>query len=311
MVVKHLAPVCLFVYNRLDETKKTIKALSNNYLASESDLFIFSDAGKTLKDKIKVEEMREYLKSVEGFKSVTLNYSDFNQGLAKSIINGVSQLHQIYEKIIVLEDDLITSPNFLDFMNQGLDFYEKNESIFSISGYSLDISNRNLTDDIYLGYRVSSWGWGSWKRVWQNIDWEVRDYHLFIKDKNRIKNFKRGGSDLPRMLANQMEGKIDSWAIRYCYQQFKNNMYTVFPATSKIISIGFSEHATNTSHGAKRFDTQLDPGTRRNFKFKTNLEIDETIQKIIRSKFNLFSRIQNQIMKRLIINIRKFRYERE
>ena len=128
-------PICLFTYNRLHETKQTVKALKENFLAMESDLFVFSDGPKNDAGRLKVEAVRQFLTSVNGFKSVKVFESEQNKGLANSIISGVSQIIQKYGKVIVLEDDLITSTNFLNFMNQALDYYASKEKIFSISGF--------------------------------------------------------------------------------------------------------------------------------------------------------------------------------
>lgn len=291
MEVVSLAPICLFTYNRLDETKQTIEALKANFLAKESILYIFSDGWKTLKDKNSILFLRDYLHTISGFKEVHIYQSNENKGLAKSIIFGVSKILKIHESVIVLEDDLITSPNFLDFMNQALFQYYCNEMIFSISGYTLDLlSLSNLEEDYYLGVRASSWGWGTWRRSWNNIDWEINDYIVFLSDSNAKKYFSLGGSDMLGMLNNQMKGKIDSWAIRWCYNQSKRKQYTIFPKISKIQSIGFSDKATHTKNG-KRFITKLDNSNQRLFKFPTNVKINEKLINEFKNKFSLLNRI--------------------
>jgi GR25 family glycosyltransferase involved in LPS biosynthesis len=129
--------------------------------------------------------------------------------LANSIISGVSQILKEHDKVIVLEDDLITSPNFLDFMNQALNFYQGNKQIHSISGYTLDLpSLKNYTKDYYLGYRASSWGWGTWKEKWESVDWNVSKYREFKRNPLQQIKFMKGGSDLPHMLSNQIRGKL-------------------------------------------------------------------------------------------------------
>ena len=118
-----LAPIVLFVYNRIDHTKQTLEALLENELANQSEIFIYSDAAKSRNDEIKVAEVREYIKKVSGFKKVTIIQRERNFGLASNIIDGVTNIVNEYGKIIVLEDDLITSPYFLSFMNKGLDIF--------------------------------------------------------------------------------------------------------------------------------------------------------------------------------------------
>jgi len=298
MKKKELVPICLFTYNRLNETIKTIEALQNNFLAKDSDLYIYSDGGKTEKDKEKVTKVREYLYSISGFKSITTFESPTNRGLANSVISGVSKILELNERVIILEDDLVTSPNFLDFMNQALMFYQEDNTIFSISGYTLNLPSLPGKKDYYFGYRASSWGWGIWRDRWKVIDWKVTEYENFIKDRSLVEKFKRGGSDLPRMLSNQINGRIDSWAIRFCFHQFKCNLMTVFPTKSKLISIGFSNEATNTI-GSQRFNTPLDKEIKRKFYFEKFNNIDQKVINEFASKFSVKSRVYNQLIKKL------------
>lgn len=290
-----LAPICIFVYNRSWHTKQTIDALKSNYLSPESDLFVFSDGPKDFLKPNKVDEVRKYLKTISGFKSITIYESPRNIGLANSIITGVSKIINQYSKVIVVEDDLITSPNYLDFMNQALDFYKNHQNIISISGYSLDLpSLKSYERDYYLGYRASSWGWGTWKEKWENVDWEVKEYSKFRRNLITQFQFMRGGSDMPRMLKSQMNGHIDSWAIRWCFDQFKKNQLTVFPAKSKILSIGFGNDATHTKK-TKRFNTILDDGSQRIFSFDEKTSLNSLLVREFRNKFSLYSRLKEKI----------------
>lgn len=302
MVENNYAPICLFTYNRLAETKKTIEALQKNFLANESRLYIYSDAGRTKEDVNKVSKVRDYLRSISGFKSVKIFESLINKGLANSVITGVSKTLKSHNSVIVLEDDLVTSPNFLDFLNQSLKFYEDDNKIFSVSGYTLNLPSLPGDNDCYFGYRASSWGWGIWSNRWQVIDWDVADYEKFKRNKISQKKFRRGGSDLPRMLSNQMSGRIDSWAIRFCYHQFCNNLITVFPTSSKLISIGFSNEATNT-FGSKRFHTPIDKELKRDFCFTKFNKINPKIINEFASKFSIKNRIYNQFRILLIKSI--------
>lgn len=294
--MKKLAPICLFVYNRLKETKQTIDALKNNHLALESELFIFSDGPKKKNSNSRVIEVREYLQSITGFKNIVIYESNKNKGLANSIINGVSFVFGKFDKIIVLEDDLVTSPNFLDFMNQALDFHKEDLTVFSISGYSMDLPSLvNYDKDYYSGFRASSWGWGSWQRSWSDIDWEIKDYKKFSQSKNLKMKFRRGGNDLPRMLKKQMNKELDSWAIRWCFNQFKRNQLTIFPSISKVESIGFGKDATHTK-STNRFDTILDTSNKRLFLFDSPPLVSTKLLKEFKSKFSLYSRIVDKLL---------------
>ena len=290
-----LSPICLFTYNRLSETIQTVEALQKNELAVESDIFIFSDGPKNEKDAPFVNDVRQYLKTINGFRNITILESESNKGLAKSIIDGVSYVFTKYEKIIVLEDDLITSPNFLAFCNQALDFYENSDSIFSISGYTMDLpSLKNYNCDYYIGVRASSWGWATWKNRWEKIDWSIKDYCHFKYNLKSNYRFMKGGSDMSYMLWKQMNGKIDSWAIRWCYNQFKMKQYTIFPKISKIQSVGFGFSASNTKN-ISIFRTHLDITNKMIFNFNNEIIIHNSLLSEFKKKFSLSKRIKNRL----------------
>lgn len=271
-----LSPIVLFVYNRPEHTRKTIDALTTNKLAEKSKIFIFSDGAKSFKDKKKVQQVRKIINNVNGFKDISVFESDQNMGLANSIINGVTKIINEYKKVIVLEDDLITSKNFLNYMNRALNFYDNNKDIWSISGYNLPINIPDNYDyDIYLSYRASSWGWATWEDRWNIIDWKIKDYDQFINSKRKKRLFNRGGNDMTRMLKNQMNGKIDSWAIRWCYNQFKKNKFTIYPVKSKVRNIGMDGSGTHYKFSDKE-QVELDSGKSK-VKFTNNLELNNKI----------------------------------
>ncbi len=289
-----LAPIALFTYKKLAPLKATIEALQKNNLAKHSELIIFSDGPKKDSDKIQIQEVRSYLKSINGFKKIDLNFSEKNKGLAVSIIEGVSKILEENETIIVLEDDLLTSVNFLDFMNKSLDYYKNNKKIHSISGYTPQIDLKNSYPyDIYFTQRASSWGWATYKSKWKEVDWKVTDYIRFKKNKKLHRKFNAMGSDMSFMLSKQMKGNIDSWAIRWCYHQFKEDLYTVFPVQSKIQNIGFTEGATHTKGNSEtlRFATIFDKTNKINFNFKDNIVLEKYFIKQFIKPYSIKTRI--------------------
>ncbi len=273
-----LAPICLFTYNRLTELQQTVAALQQNFLASESELIVFSDGAKNAASQSKVDAVRQYIHTIIGFKTVQIIESPVNKGLANSIIGGVTQVLEQYGKVIVLEDDLITSRNFLDYMNQSLDFYASNDRILSVSGFSFSKSVlKTYTSDISFGLRASSWGWATWKNRWEKIDWSVKTYRSFKCNWLKRWKFNLGGSDLSNMLDNQMAGEIDSWAIRFCYHQFQHNLLDVFPIQSKVTNIGFGTEATNNKRGCFRFSTTLDVSNVRVFSLLDKIKLNKSL----------------------------------
>ena len=288
---ENLSPIVLFTYKKLVPLKLTIQALKSNTLASKSELFIFSDGGKNKNDEIEIDLVRDFLKQIEGFKKITITTSDENKGLAKSIIEGVSSIFESYDSVIVLEDDLVTSSNFLDFMNGALQYYKEDPNIHSISGFTAPITKPSSYDYAnYFTKRASSWGWATWKDRWETVDWEVRDYPSFKEDIRQQRAFNRMGSDLTGMLAKQMNGAISSWAIRWCYDQFKKNQFTVFPVVSKITNIGFGENATHTKGSDNRFATPLDTSGETNFTFHPKPELDTRFIKQFIEPYSLKTR---------------------
>lgn len=286
-----LSPIVLFTYKRLQTLKQTVEALKANALAMHSDLYVYSDGAKSFNDEISIAEVREYLKTISGFNTITIHESPINKGLASSIIDGVTEVINQRSKVIVLEDDLIVSQNFLAFMNEALDFYENNNKVFSVSGYGLKVAiPKNYNYDVYLTPRGMSWGWASWKDRWENVDWEVKDYADFKISKTRKREFATGGTDLCEMLQKQMEQKIDSWAIRWTYNQYKNKQLTVFPVLSKVLNIGFDAYATHTN-AFNRFDTLFDKSNQQKYTFEPNAITNSEIFISFQSYFGYFQRI--------------------
>jgi len=282
-----LAPVILFVYKRYDHTEKVLNALNKNLLASESELFIFCDGAKSEKDRADVEKTRqiaEKFSKTSDFKKVEIHMAEKNSGLATSVINGVTEIINRYGNVIVLEDDLVTTKDFLSYMNSALDFYEKNEKIWSISGFSFfDPEKLDYPHDVYMTYRGCSWGWATWKDRWEKVDWKVSDYASFRINPFKRRKFTVSGNDMPGMLDCQMKGFISSWAIRWCYQQNELGMYTVFPKYTRIQNIGTDGSGTHSGNNHS-YDVNLVENTQCNFE---NLDTDENILKKYREKFNI------------------------
>ena len=253
------APIVLFVYNRPTHTQQVVEALQNSILASESELYIFSDAPKDEVNIPNVREVRKYIKTISGFKNITIQESNHNKGLANSIIDGVTQIIDKYGKVIVLEDDLITNQWFLTFMNEALNKYENQNEIYMIGGHNVKLKVPFwYTNDYYLTHRSCSWGWGTWRNRWIKADWGMKEYNNFINNESEINRFNRIGSDATPMLKAQMEGKIDSWAIRWEFCMFKHDAYCLRPIHSLITNIGLDGtgvHCGKTDSSAITYKT--------------------------------------------------------
>jgi hypothetical protein len=242
-----LAPITLFCYNRLNHLRQTIECLAANSLAVESDLIVFSDAAKNEAEDIeKVKNVRVFLREIKGFKSVTVYESAANNGLAQSVISGVTAVFKTHESTIVMEDDLECTSDFLAFMNDALQAYQNNPLICSVTGFTYPFKiPQNYNEDVFLVPRGSSWGWGTWKNRWNTVDWQVSDYQNFIYSKTQKQAFTKAGADLLPMLIKQQKRLISSWAVRWSYHHYKTQTYCLHPITSKINHIGHDGTGTN------------------------------------------------------------------
>jgi hypothetical protein len=278
------APIVLFTYDRPDHTRRTLEALAANEGAAECDLFIYSDGPKTTDRADSVQAVREHSSSVAGFRSVTVIERELNMGLADSVLAGVTEILAWSPTVVVMEDDLLTSRNFLAFVNAALSTYEHRQDVFSVTGYNYPLRfPPTYREDAYLSYRSSSWGWGTWRDRWSRVDWSIGDYDDFVKDARKQELFRRGGDDLPRMLEMQMAGELDSWSIRFDYAHYRHDAFCVHPVVSKVQNIGFDGsgvHCTETDD----YDVELDPADRP-FRLRPDLEPDPVALRAFDLKF--------------------------
>ncbi len=239
-----LAPIALFVYNRLSHTIRTVEALKANILAAESELFIFADGAKNEEGRAKVAEVREYIKTISGFKKVTVEEKENNVGLANSIISGVTKIVNQCEKVIAIEDDLVTSKYFLQYMNDGLNFYENEEKVISIHSYIYPVK-RNLPETFFIK-GADCWGWATWKRGWNLFNPDGKFLFEQLKAKNLTKKFDFDGRyPYTKMLEDQIAGKNNSWAIRWYASAFLADKLTLYPGKSLVVNIGFDGSGTH------------------------------------------------------------------
>lgn len=285
------APIVLFVYNRPDHTRQTIEALQKNELADKSILYVFSDAAKGSKDIKSVDEVRCYVKHVSVFKKTVIIERKKNFGLANSVIEGVSRVIKEYGKVIVLEDDLVTSPYFLKYMNGALDFYHNNESIYSITGFNFSSDfmgfSKDFFDDVYLNIRPMSWSWATWEREWQGIDWNVSDINEFLSSKTRVAEFNQGGTDLTQMLKLQMNGKLDSWYIRWSYNAYLKKKHTIYPTKSLVNNIGHDSTGVHCGTDDKNIYSHTELSNNQNVQFVRNISIRNDVVSSFNKAFNL------------------------
>ena len=292
-----MTPVVLLAYNRPEALKKALEALAANDLAAATDLCIRTDGPKGPEDAEKVAAVREMAREARGFRSVEVICSPENQGLAASVIAGVQHVLDASDTVIVVEDDLVVGRGFLSYMNQALARYASEPDVFSVCGYTNRITvPEGYPADAYFCPRSSSWGWATWRDRWQSVDWNPSEESL---RKNAHAFNRWGGSDCFDMLNDWMQGRNQSWAIRFCYSQFLQGKTSLFPVRSLVDpSAGFEGDGTNCRRYS-RFKFDFDNRTRETFVFPDRVR---TVPSIVRSALQyhsiarrLWSRIMYQI----------------
>ncbi len=241
------APIILFVYNRPDHTLRTLKALENNNLASESELFIYADAAKNEQSKAAVEQVREIINRNWRFKAVTLTLRESNCGLAANVIDGVTKIVEQYGQVIVLEDDLVTSPFALEYFNDALELYRHQDQVMQISGYGYPVKDIETLPETFFFRVANSWGWATWDRAWNRFN---SDINALTDDftAEQIHQFSiEGKENFWKQVKEFKAGKINSWAIRWYASVFKNNGLVLYPRNSLTQNIGNDGSGTHTA----------------------------------------------------------------
>lgn len=253
------APIALFAYNRPAHLKRTLEALRACPLAEASALYVFSDAPKTPEDHRAVDQVRELLRSIEGFARVKVTYREENLGLGQSIITGVTELCEAHGRVIVLEDDLVVARGFLVFMNQALDRYKDAPKVMQVSGYMFPIARAGELGNTFLCRVPASWGWGTWSRAWKCFDHDSEKLLTHLAHSSRQREFDVNGS-FPYfdMLQQQVNGKMDVWGVRWYASMFLNGGLCLYPSQSLVLNIGMDGSGMHCGPSTV-FDGRLSP----------------------------------------------------
>jgi len=276
-------PIAYFAYNRPEHTLNSLESLAQNIGASDSELYIFCDAAKRPEHLDGVEIVRKIVRSRKWCKTVHIIENKKNMGCAQSVITGVTQISKEFGNVIVLEDDLILSPYFLEYMNDALRIYESDQQVIQISGHMFPIDFQAETDAIFLPF-TTSWGWATWNRAWELFDPTMSGYGRIKANRNLRYKFNIDGSyPYFNILEAQVHNNIDSWAIRWYLSTFLANGLTLYPVKTLVENIGFDGSGTHcpntsTSHPAVA-ERHLD-------RFPRNLRVDRKNLKNIVSYFN-------------------------
>lgn len=288
------APIIVFAFNRIEPLESLFASLRNCAESRCSELYVFVDGARNSTEAQSVTVVREFVSKLDGFKDIHTEFAEKNQGLGPSIISGVSKVMAKHGRAIVLEDDLVLQPNFLHFMNEGLERYACDKRVFSICGYTNKVRpDDDYSYDAYFCTRSSSWGWATWTDRWESVDWNLEPWTEFKKYRRAFN--KWGGSDCFGMLEGWKTGRNKSWAIRFCFSQFLQDKVSLFPIKSLVTNDGFDGQGTNCKKWS-RFRHELFDGTKEKFEFPTASVVNRKICRQAMAYNGLIIRIWSRLM---------------
>jgi len=310
----NLAPILLFVYNRPDHTLKTLNALIENDLAKESSLFIFADGPKensTSSYLQAIEKTRKVIKEKLWCKTVKIFESEKNLGLSKSIVNGISEIINQYGQAIILEDDMVTSPHFLRYMNDGLMLFKNDKSIGSINGFTDGYLSDINFPPYYLLSGADCWGWATWKDRWVDFIFDAQIIKSKIIAQNKIREFEYGNH--MQILNDQIAGRVNTWDVQWHGSNILKDRKGIFPKFSFIKNIGMDGSGThcnidlssNDAIGLNTYEISLPKYLNHN-KLIFSRSLEKKYKKYLSSKFksSFTSRLKNKIKTKLILILR-------
>lgn len=280
-----MAPVLIATYDRLEHLKKTINSLRSNLLAEQTDLFITSDFQRSDSEANKVAAVRSFLKNIDGFKSVTVFTPEKNLGVVKICTLAIQFIFEKFDRFIIMNDDIVTAPGFLKFVNEAFGRYEGNERVFSISGYCppIQIPSSYRFDAFFLP-RMSSWGCAMMKDRCESVrEITKKEFDEFTANKKLSRAFVEDcGKEVLWMLKHVAYGSLEAWDVRCVYTQFMEGQYTVYPTQSLVQNIGLDGTGMHCGK-TDRYNVTLSDKT--TFHFPDELIVDPWIVRA-NSKFS-------------------------
>ena len=267
------APIVLFVYKRLDHLNQTIISLKKNSESRKSKLIIFSDGHKNPDEKKDILIIRKYIKNIKGFKKVEIIERKKNFGLAKNIVKGINKVFKNHKEAIILEDDIVVSKNFLNYMNFYLNEYKTNKMVASIHGYCYPIKFKKNNEETFFLKGADCWGWGTWRRAWKEYNNDTKYLINIIKNKKLQREFDFNYSYPYFEMLKLTDKKNHSWAIKWYASAFVKNMFTLYPKKSYVRNIGNDGSGTNCSVQKKSYVSNLnDKASFKKIEIKDNNE---------------------------------------
>lgn len=284
-----LAPIAIFAFNRPDSLERLLHSLKRNPEFNQSQTFIFIDGARNTYEQSLVSDVERIAKGLQTSGGVEVIRRSLNLGLASSILTGIDQIFERYETVIVLEDDLVISENFLKFCNQGLIKYSSNSGVASIQGFTHGISLHKQDTFFMLG--ADCWGWATWKNRWQELERDGAKLLANLRESRRESEFDlKGAYPYTRMLERQALGLVDSWAIRWHASMFLKNKVSLYPSRSLVENYG--QDGSGTHYGSRNFvPRKLSSFIPRLecIPVAENVIVNRKIRKVLREKYGTYS----------------------
>lgn len=259
--------IAVFCYKRAAKLKTSMEALLKNPECAEMEIIFFSDGAKSEADLSGVLATRDYINSLTGFKKVHKQFREKNFSTGPNFHHGLTYLCNNYDQFIVIEDDLVVSPNYLRYMLDALEFYREEKTVFTISGFAFPLQKAEYPYDTFIHERFCCYGWASWSDRVRQVIWDEKQLKSIMNTSPDFKSrLDKEGMDLYRILKKQLSGVISTWDIQMQVHVAENRLKVVYPVLSKASNIGFDNESTNT-FGVDYLKTVVDPGEKRNFRY--------------------------------------------
>ena len=304
-----MIPVLLITFNRPEHTKRTIEALR---LQQPPLMYVFQDGARkgNERDSVNCHEVRLVIeKEIDWECELHTHFSELNRGCRDAIIFAISSVLKEHESVIVVEDDIITSPAFYTYMCKALEYYRNRPTVWSISGHSHSPEKFHVPSDydydVFASPRLFNWGWGTWRDRWERTDWSMSYYNEFMRHPYEQQAFSRMGDDMISMLNDEREGRSSAWDIQFTFAHFANHAISIVPCISYTHNIGLDgsgTHCYNINGG----DTTIPVlNLKKDVVFLENLYFDS---RIINSLYSVFCRIRLPLWKRVINRCSSFMF---
>ena len=277
----------IFCYKRAAKLKASVEALLRNPEAASMDVIFFCDGHKGENDKQGVQETRDYINSLTGFRNIYKHYRERNISTGPNFRTGLTHLFTNYEQFIIVEDDLVVTSNYISYMMEALEYYRNQPTVFCITGFCFPLRTKKYPYDTTMHNRFCSYGWASWSNRVSKVIWDPNElYRLTQNSPDFKRRLNSEGWDLHRMLMKQLDGKISTWDIQMQVHVSENRMKVVYPVISKATNIGFDKESTNT-FGIDYLKTPLDDGSKRKFNFCPVEQVDISLKNQLKKPYGL------------------------